>query len=400
MKKSIYVGLIACGLATGAEAGNWTQFRGPGGSSVVDEKLPVKFSQDSVKWQVGLPGRGLSSPIVVGDKVFLSAASGPEQTRLHVICLAAKSGKKLWERQFWATGRTMTHEKTCVAAPTPVSDGKRLYVLFSSNDLLCLDLDGNLIWLRGLTVDYPNASNSLGMASSPVIVDGVVVVQVENDSESFAAGIDAKTGENLWKMDRPKAANWTSPTAAKANGKTTVILQSTAGVHAVNPRTGEEVWYFGGGAAAIPSSTVGPDGTLYVPANGVTALRPGSSTKDVKELWVSGQMRPSTSSPVVAGDRIYTVNGVGVLTCGAVKDGKRLWQIRMEGKKFSATPIVAGDRLYIVNEDGVLQIIDCSGKEGEVASTLKLGETVLGTPSVANGAIYVRSDGHVWKIGG
>ena len=115
---------------------------------------------------------------------------------------------------------------------------------------------------------------------------------------------------------------------------------------------------------------------------------------------MSGQLKPGTSSPVVVRDRIYTVNSSGVLTCGAIKDGKRLWQIRMEGKKFSATPIASGERLYCVNEDGLLQIIDCSGDEGKVTSSLALGEVVLGTPSVAGNAIFVRSDGHVWKIGG
>ena len=106
----------------------------------------------------------------------------------------------------------MCHEKTCVAAPTPVSDGESLYILFSSNDLICLDLKGQLRWLRGITVDYPNVSNSLGMASSPVWVDGVLVVQVENDSQSMALGVDPRTGKNLWKLDdRPKGANWTSP---------------------------------------------------------------------------------------------------------------------------------------------------------------------------------------------
>ena len=400
MKKTIITAMIVCVTAGSTDAGNWTQFRGPKGMSVVTDRLPAELKESNVKWKTDLPGRGLSSPIVVRDKVFLSAASGPDQSRLHVICLDSKSGGKLWERQFWATGRTMTHEKTCVAAPTPVSDGRRLYVLFSSNDLLCLDLDGNLVWLRGLTVDYPNASNSLGMASSPVVADGVLVVQVENDSESFAAGINVNTGENLWKLDRPKAANWTSPIAIERDGRELAILQSSAGIHAVAPRSGKEVWYFGGGASTIPSSTFGPDGVLYVPANGITALQPGSSTKDVKELWVSGQLKPGTSSPVIVRDRIYTVNSSGVLTCGAIKDGKRLWQIRMEGKKFSATPIASGERLYCVNEDGLLQIIDCSGDEGKVTSSLALGEVVLGTPSVAGDAIYVRSDGHVWKIGG
>jgi outer membrane protein assembly factor BamB len=400
MNKIILTIGLVFGLTAGARAENWAQFRGLDGSSVSSEKLPTKLAKSSIDWEIELPGRGLSSPIIFGDKVFISSASGPDQSRLHVICLNADSGKKLWERQFWATGRTMTHPKTCVAAPTPVCDGERVYVLFSSNDLLCLDMEGNLVWLRGLTLDYPNASNSLGMTSSPIVIGDTLIVQIENDSESFAAGVNVYSGENRWKLDRPKMANWTSPTVAKSDGKSVAILQSGKGIHAVNPRTGEEVWYFGGGASTIPSSTFAGDGILYVPANGITALKPGSATKDVKELWVSGQLKPGTSSPVVVGKNIFTVNSAGVLTCGEITEGKRLWQIRMKGKKFSATPVYAGGYLYAVNEEGLVQVIDIQGEEGEVISSLDLDEVVLGSPSVARGSLFIRSDRHVWKIGG
>ena len=123
--------------------------------------------------------------------------------------------------------------------PTPVSDGESLYILFSSNDLICLDLKGQLRWLRGITVDYPNVSNSLGMASSPVWVDGVLVVQVENDSQSMALGVDPRTGKNLWKLDdRPKGANWTSPIPLPQMDPPCVALQSSKGVDLVKARSG------------------------------------------------------------------------------------------------------------------------------------------------------------------
>jgi outer membrane protein assembly factor BamB len=201
--KTILTCAALLGSLTFASA-DWRQFRGPAGNGIVnDPALPTQLDTKNIHWTIDLPGRGLSSPIVVGDRVYLTAASGPKQDRLHVICFSAKDGKKLWERQFRATGRTMTHEKTCVAAPTPVSDGERIFAIFSSNDVLCLDLDGNLLWLRGLTRDYPNASNSLGMSSSLTVADGVLITMVENDSESFTAGLDAKTGVNRWKLDRP-----------------------------------------------------------------------------------------------------------------------------------------------------------------------------------------------------
>ena len=182
----------------GRASSDWLQFRGPGSSGNAGEgsNPPRTFEgADGVAWKAALPGRGLSSPLVSGGRVFVTAASGPKQERLHVLCFGDGDGKLIWEREFRATGRTMCHAKTCNAAPTPCSDGKHVYALFSSNDLICLDMEGNLVWLRGLMVDYPNAGNSLGLASSPVMAGGVVVAQIENDSDSFTAGIDAGTGE-------------------------------------------------------------------------------------------------------------------------------------------------------------------------------------------------------------
>src|SRR3954463_3623640 len=136
---------VYCLQLTGAFGSDWPQFRGPGSSAASPAaKIPKK---PSIEWSAPLPGRGLASPIIVGDRVFVTCSSGPKQQRLHVICFNARDGSKRWERQFWATGRTMSHEKTCVAAPTPASDGRRIFAIYSSNDLLCLDLDGNLLWL-------------------------------------------------------------------------------------------------------------------------------------------------------------------------------------------------------------------------------------------------------------
>ena len=151
-------------------AGDWTQFRGPQGNGVSSETgLPTTLTEKNLKWKVELPGRGLSGVLVLGENILITCSSGVTQNRLHILCLNAKNGSLKWQRQFWATGRTMCHNKTSVAAPTPCSDGKFIYAVFSSNDVICLDLNGNLQWLRGLTADYANVSNSLGMASSPVV---------------------------------------------------------------------------------------------------------------------------------------------------------------------------------------------------------------------------------------
>jgi outer membrane protein assembly factor BamB len=385
-------------LAMSSQA-NWTNFRGPNFNGTQNgAQLPERLSStDTIAWKVALPGRGLSSPIVLGDRVYVSASSGGKQEKLHVICFLARDGSKVWERTFLATGRTMCHEKTSVAAPTPTTDGERIFATFSSNDLVCLDLDGNLLWFRGLSYDYPNASNSLGMSSSLVVADGVLMAQVENDTESFAVGLEVKTGQNLWKLDRPKMANWCSPLVLKqADGSSAFGLQSGKGLLAVKAQTGKTLWNYEDGASTVASSAV-LDGTIFSPSHGLTAFRPKGSGEPVEQLWRSGQLRPGTPSPVILGDKIFVLNDGGVLSCAEIGTGKRLWQLRLKGP-FSSTPVASGHLLLAVNEKGLTQLVDINKPEGEVVAELDLGDTVLGTPSLATDGVYVRSDAILWKL--
>ena len=140
------------------------------------------------------------------------------------------------------------------------------------------------------------------------------------------------------------------------------------------------------------------DGVVFVPSRGITALEPAADGNSPKELWRSGQLQPATASPVVLNKRVFTLNGAGVLSCGDATNGTRLWQLRLKGP-FSATPVAAGTFLYCVNEKGVLQIVDTAPPEGAVTSELDLGKTILGTPAISHGAVYVRSDGKLWKLG-
>ena len=403
MKRIILELTTGLALAVSAAAADWLQFRGPDAASVAAGDalgLPTTLSvQDNVAWDKALPGKGLSSPIVVGDRAFVTCSSGPDQSRLHVICLSTADGGKIWERSFWASGRTMCHDKTAVAAPSPVSDGKNVYALFSSNDLFCLDLDGNLQWLRGLTQDYPNASNSLGLASSPVLVGNVLVAQIENDSESFVAGIDTKTGENIWKIDRPKVANWTSPILFEDGGKKLVGLQSGMGLLAIDPATGSEVWNFDGGASTIPSSGVG-NGLVVIPSNGLTALKLNGEKPE--QVWQQAQLRPGTASPLIVGDRVFVLNNAGVLNCADTTTGERLWRLRLKGP-YASSPVAAGNLLYFFDEKGGAQVVDISAPgetEGRIVGEMDLGEMIQCTPAIADGAIFVRSNGKIWKLTG
>ena len=380
-----------------ASGEDWLQFRGNDHRGIsLKSETPTNLSKNNIAWKIPLPGRGLSSPIVIGNRVFLTASSTTDQSRLHVICANKDNGEIEWERQFWATGRTICHEKTCVAAPTPVSDGKNIYALYSSNDLICLDLDGNLKWIRGLMQDYPNASNSLGLASSPIIVDETLIVQIENDSDSFVSGINLKDGSNIWKLARTKKANWTSP--IRLNDKE-VAVQGSEGITCVSAKSGTVQWSFNEGASTIPSSVTSADSAiLYVPSNGITAIKPRKDNNTPEIVWQESQLRPGTSSPIIVGDNIYIINRAGVLNAAKKDTGERLWRLRLEGS-FSGSPVSSNGHIYVASErKGVFQSIDINGKEGMLRGSIELGETILGTPAIANNSIFIRSDRHLWKI--
>jgi outer membrane protein assembly factor BamB len=387
--------------ATADSPANWLQFRGPGGSAVsAATGLPSTLSESLIAWKQPLPGRGISSPLVVGDRLYLSASSGPDQDRLHILCLRASDGARLWERQFWATGRTMTHPKIGVATCTPCSDGQRIFAAFSSNDVVCLDLDGHLLWMRGLTRDYPNASNSLGMASSPIVVGSTFILPVENDSESFAIGLDARTGANRWKINRPKASNWTSPVLIPSadSHQNRVALMSGSGIDFIDPETGAPTAQFAGGGSTVSSLTLAAN-TLFVPLKGTTALRWNSSTAqpEAEVAWQNGQMINATTSPVVLNGRVYTLNNAGILKCSSAQDGSKVWQLRTTGP-YSATPVASENRLYLISEKGLLQVVDTTAPEGALLSSLDLQDTFIGTPSIGHQSLYLRSDAFLYRI--
>ncbi|RMG32292.1 MAG: pyrrolo-quinoline quinone [Planctomycetota bacterium] len=382
-----------------AVAGDWPQFRGPGTRSTAEDvRLPTSWDAGrNVAWIADLPGRGLSGPIVSGGRVFVTACTGFRQDVLHTLCFDAASGEKLWERRIWATGNTMCHPKTCMAAPTPATDGRRVVAFYSCNDLVCYDIDGNFLWHRGLNRDYPNASNSLGMASSPVIVGETVIVQVEADADAFAAGIDVLTGETRWRIDRPRRASWTSPTLLDVPGRKepVVLLQGSKGVQAVDPRTGDTLAEYTDGASTIPSAAV--DGRrVYVPSHGITALILDPRGRTFEIAWRDNRLAPSTPSPIVYRDRLYVVNRVGVLTCASTTTGEPLWRLRLKAP-FTATPVAADGRLYFFNENGLGQVVEV-GESGSIVGQGDLGETILGTPAIGAGGLFVRSDRHLWKI--
>ena len=384
--------VVSCGS-------DWTQFRGNDNTSVSHEtNLPTAFDgTKNLAWKTPLPGRGPSSPIVVGGRVIITCSSGANHDRLHVLCFDAAEGKLLWHQRLWATGHTIRHPFGDVAAPTPASDGKLIFAFFSSNDLACFDLEGNMKWFRGLAYDYPTARNDVGMSSSPLVVGDTVVVQVENQGESFAAGIDVETGKTRWRNKRERDAMWSSPVLLRGNTpkEDLVLMQSRSKLTANDPKTGRRIWQFEAPCHTIASATT-DDGYVYLPAGGLHKLQPDAKTGRVKLLWKESRLRSGDSSPIVHDGRAYVIKPPGILVCGDAADGTVLWQLRLQGP-FWATPVLADGKLYCVSHRGLVQVVK-PGSKSTLLKTGKLEEGILASPAVADGAIYFRSDRYLWKF--
>ena len=391
--------ILAVCLFSGSD---WRQFRGNDSRGVsADKNLPITFSDtENVAWKVPLPGRGPSSPIVVAGCVVVTCSDGD---RLHVLCFDAATGKLLWQRQLWATGHTAHHPFGAIAAPTPASDGRLVFAFYSTNDLACFDLDGNLQWFRGLAFDYPTARNDVGMGSSPLVTDKAVVVQIENQGESFAAGIDKATGETLWRVQREHDAMWSSPVLlpGKTPDDDAVLLQGRSRLTAYHASTGKLLWQYETACHSTASATT-CDGVVYLPANGLNALQADRATGNVKLLWRENRLRSGSASPTVHDGRVYTVKSPAILACGDARTGNVLWQLRLKGTMW-ASPVLAGGRLYCVTHEGLVQVIepnkvDPNKPADTEISTTQIDPAILASPAVADGAIYFRSDRHLWKV--
>jgi outer membrane protein assembly factor BamB len=379
-------------------AADWPSWRGHGGTGVSPESdLPVRWSaSENLLFKVDLPGRGLSSPVIAGGRAYVTASSGVKQDRLHVLSFDARTGKRVWERQLWATGNTQCHPKTCMAAPTPVLDGGRIYALFATFDLVAFDGAGTIVWYRSLARDYPDLSNQVGMASSPVVWEDLVILDLETDSESFALAIDKRTGVNRWKTPRKEGINWTTPVIARRGAAVEILLQSRHDLSAYDPRTGARLWTHAGGNLDTIASPVAVEGAVYVPAGELLAVEPGGPDEDPRVLWKSPRLRAATASPLHYEGRVYAVNSAGVLGCADGKTGEILWQERLEGA-FSASPVAGDGKVYCVNEEGVTAVVDVRA-ERHIAATNPIGATILASPAIAAGAIYLRSDNHLYAI--
>ena len=235
------------------------------------------------------------------------------------------------------------------------------------------------------------------MSSSPVLANGVLIAQVENDADSFTFGLNVKNGTTLWKKNRPRGANWTSPVVLNNDSMILVGLQSKAGISFIEPSSGESVWNYLDGAATIPSSTIVRDNSVVVPSNGLTALQIPAAGKEPIQIWRNNKLAPGTGSPAISGDKLFVINRANVLTSALTASGEIKWRLRLKGP-ISASPITTQNLLFVFSEEGVGQVVDISKEEGEIIQEIDLQDTILCTPAATKGALFLRSDHFLWKL--
>ncbi|MEP4684948.1 MAG: PQQ-binding-like beta-propeller repeat protein, partial [Rhodopirellula bahusiensis] len=335
-RRSIQIGLIAAGIgltsslaAPSAFALDWLQFRGSDTTSSSSEVTPIPVN-DSIEpaWEVPTSGRGISSPIVIGDSVVVTSSGGEDERDLYVESFSAADGTRQWQRTLHALGRPYTHPTSANASPSPASDGEKIVALFSSCDLVCLRTDGTPLWYRALAVDHPRTGNDVSMSSSPVILDDVVAVQLENQGDSFGSGIDLETGETLWTRPRPRRSGWATPIAVRLPDPA-FVFQNSDGIEIVAARSGELIATLDISGSTTSSPTWAPP-LLLVPGNGITAFN--LREPEFPIAWENTRLNCRSVSPVVHNGQVI-VNQGSVIAAADFATGDSTWKTRMREVK-------------------------------------------------------------------
>jgi outer membrane protein assembly factor BamB len=393
-------------LAATATAADWPGWRGPGGLGVSPESdLPVKWSAtENVRWKVPLTGAGVSTPVIVGDRIFLTSSDGRLSDRLHVQCLHRADGRELWHTTFFGSAQPEGQfPPGGMAVPTPATDGQFLYALFGTGDLVCLDFDGKPVWVRSLAQEYGPFRNRWGMGASPMLVNDLLVVLVDHWGQSYLLGVEAKSGKTRWKTDRDASVNWSSPVAVTAHGKTHLVVTGTYQVRGYDAADGSELWRVQGmQMQCIPSPAV--EGDLVIAVSGrkgnSLAIRLDNNRGDITAtniVWKSPKSCPFVPSGVCLGGYYYLVDDEGFGTCLDTSTGTEQWRQRMGGRYHAA--LTAGDgKIYFTNLDGVVSVVK-AGPKFELLSRNTLGESVGASPAIAHGCLFLRGEKHLFCVG-
>jgi outer membrane protein assembly factor BamB len=443
MKRLILPLIVLVAGFTTTQAQNWPQFRGPGATGVIEGPAkPVTWDASkslNVRWKTPIPGLSHSSPIVWGDKIFVTTAvssAAKDETRFglfgdvepvkddpahawKVFALDKSTGKILWERTAYeGIPKVKRHPKSSHAASTPVTDGKYLIVNFGAEGLYAYDLNGKLLWKQDLGVLdagwFYDVDYQWEYGSSPIIYKNLVIIQADIQKNSFIAAYDIKTGKQVWKTSREELSSWGSPTVYEGKLRAELIANGTKAIRGYDPLTGKELWRLGPmSEITTPTPFVAHDLIFvtsgYPPVQPIYAIRPGGngdlSLKDGKEssefiAWSKQRGGPYMPTPIVYGDLLYTCSIQGVLTAYNAKTGERVYQERLGGSggAFTASPVASDGKIYLSSEDGDVFVVK-AGSHYELLAKNPVGEVMMATPAISDNLVIVRTISHLFAFG-
>jgi outer membrane protein assembly factor BamB len=391
-------------LAPIARAGEWPGWRGPKGNGHSDEKnIPTKWSDaDNVAWKIAVPGRGHSSPVIWGDRIFLTTALEQEQKRV-LLCLDRRNGKMLWERVVVTSPLEKKHDLNSYASATPVTDGKHVWVAFFEQpriELVCFDFDGREVWRVS-----PGTFTSIhGFCSSPVLYKDAVILNGDQDADAYLVAFDKTSGKERWRTDRPnKTRSYCTPLFFEHAGKAQMALSGSKSVCSYDPDTGKPIWWMAGPTEQFVASLVYTDEVLFVtggfPDFHILGVDPGGAGDVLKThiLWRDIKGASYVPSPIAHDHHFFIVSDNGIATCFEAKTGKKAWKERL-GRRHSASAVEAGGNVYFLDDDGTTWVVK-GDDEYELIAENALGEAAYASPAVSRGQIFVRTVGHLWCIG-
>lgn len=422
---------------------NWPSFRGVHASGVADgQDLPLGFDAETgknIRYKIPIPGLAHSSPIVWGDRLFLTTAVSSEENasfkpglygsgeasadrsvhEWRVICLDKRSGKTLWQKTaVKAEPVDKRHVKATYANATPATDGKHIIAMFGSHGLYAFSVEGEALWHRDLgRLDvgaYDLPQYEWGSASSPIIYKNLVIVQCDSQKDSFIVALDIATGETVWRTERDELPSWGTPTIFPHPERPELITNGSNFIRGYDPTTGKELWRLGGSSKITAPTPVFADGLIVVasgraPERPLFAIRSGAEgditlgrgkTKSAQVAWLKSRRGPYMPTPLIYRGIVYVINNSGQFGAYDLKTGDEHYYERVPQRShgFSASPIAADGRVYLFGEDGRVFIVK-AGDTFELISTHTLGETVMATPALSEGTMYIRGADHLFAIG-
>ncbi len=378
------------GLPKGVSADDWPWWRGPHRVGVAPTaEAPTKWSEDeNVRWRTKVPGRGHSSPTVAGNRVYLTTADEVQQTQM-VLAFDRATGKEVW-RTAVHTGKLgkVGNGRGTYASGSVACDGERLYVNFLNDGTVhatALSLEGVVLWQKPISPFV----NHQGFGASPAVYGEIVLFSADNKGGGALAALDGKTGETVWRVERPKKANYTSPILLDVSGKHQAIFAGCDLVTSLDPKSGEKLWEVEGATTECVTSLVPAAGHVFTsggyPRNHIQAVRTDGSGAT---SW-DNNTRVYVPSMVAKGDYLYVVTDSGTAVCHEAKTGEEAWKARIGGK-FNASLVLVGDLVYATAEDGKTTIFRASPEEFEVVATNELGRQVFSSMSICGGHVYHR----------